>query len=223
MKLRFDLSGSQVHSAREYDIASDTAIEFGQVVKMSSALVVPAVAAETSPILGVAAEAHTGVQSDLNPRSNGTKIYVYDSPTAVFGCPVPTMEISAGTTSSITISDLATFADDDLNGGYVRLIEKADSSTNSDPIGTVRRITDFTATGKVLTLGGDALTGAPSSGDIYEVYPPFGFAKGNFDTNILKLVLTATASIPIKVVGRDEITSEVLIEAALHELGNKKA
>ena len=133
------------------------------------------------------------------------------------------MEISAGTTSSITISDLATFADDDLNGGYVRLIEKADSSTNSDPIGTVRRITDFTATGKVLTLGGDALTGAPSSGDIYEVYPPFGFAKGNFDTNILKLVLTATASIPIKVVGRDEITSEVLIEAALHELGNKKA
>lgn len=222
MKLRFDLSGSQVHSAREYDIATNTAIEAGQVVKLSAGLVVAAAAAETGAILGVAAEDHSGVSSDMNPRSNGAKILVYDCPTAVFSCPAPVITVTTGTSTTLADTGIAAFSDDDFNGGYVKLVGKASGSTNPDPIGKVRRITDYTGTGKVFTLD-ETLSAAITAGDTYELYPPIGFAKGNLDSGIVKLVVTATAALPIKVIGKYEDQCELLFMAALHELGNKKA
>lgn len=223
MKLRFDLSGSQVHQAREYDIATTTAIEAGQVVKLTAGLVVAAVAAETGAILGIAAENHSGASSDFNPRSNGAKILVYDCPTAVFSCPAPVITVTTGTTTTLADSGIAAaFADDDFNGGYVKLVGKASGSTNPDPIGKVRRITDYAKTDTTFTLD-ETLSAAITAGDTYELYPPIGFAKGNLDTDIVKLIVTATAALPIKVIGKNENQSELLVMAALHELGNKKA
>lgn len=222
MQLRYDLSGSQVHSAREYDIAATTAIKYGQVVKVTDGLVVAAVAAETGAILGVAAEEHSGASSDFNTRSNGEKIKVFDSPEAVFACPAPVITVTAGSTTTIAASGMAAFSDDDLNGGYVKLVGKAASSTNPDPIGKVRRITDFTATGKIIALDA-TLSAAPAEGDTYELYPPFGFGKGNLDSNKVKLVVDATAALPLKVIGRNDETGEIELMASLHLLGNKKA
>ena len=71
-------------TARSYPIAYNTAISSGQVVKLSAGKVVSAVAAETSPILGIAAENHPGVPDALNYRANGPEILVYDSPELIF-------------------------------------------------------------------------------------------------------------------------------------------
>ena len=177
-------------------------------------------------ILGVAAENHLGAADALNPRANGTKILVWDAPDLIFSCPVPTFTASGGSATTVTASTLAAFSADDFNGGYLKLVKKGSGSTNTDPIGTVKRITDYAynSTGTVSTFTVDS--GATAcSGDVYELYPPRCFAKGNLDAdgsgNVVgqKLVLTATASLPIKVVGRNEDLSEIYVMANLHALG----
>ena len=47
-----DVSGAVLHSEREYDIAADTAINEGQVVKLVDGLVVAAAAGETAAVQG---------------------------------------------------------------------------------------------------------------------------------------------------------------------------
>lgn len=224
MRIHQDVNGGVLKSAREYDIAYNTAIKEGQVVKLSAGLVVAAIAAETGAILGIAAESHSGVADALDPRANGTKIMVYDSPALVCKSPVPVFAAAGGSATTVTANTLGAFSNDDFNGGYLKLISKAVGSTNTDEIGTIKRITDYAynSTGTVSTFT-VASGGAANAGDVYELYPPIGFQKGNLDTNIQKLVLTATAALPIKVIGRNEEFSEIYTMAALHELGNKKS
>ena len=95
------------------------------------------------------------------------------------------------------------FAADDFNGGYVKLISKAADSTNTDLVGTVRRITDYAVTAS--TSGTFTLEngGTPNAGDVYAVFPPVGFAKGNLNAAKDGLVLSASASLPLRVVGAD--------------------
>ncbi len=217
MKFFQKLDGSVLVSAREYDIASDTVIAEGQVVKLSSGCVTLAAAGETGAILGMAAEGHSGTADVLDPRANGTKILVADDPDAVWQCEAPRItqaSSAASATSLIAASDdLAVFADDDFNGGYVQLVSRAADSTNTDPIGKVRRITDFTAASRTFALESG---GTPAEGDVYAVYPPVGFAKGNLDSARSKLVLTATANLPLKVAGRDASLKRINLIAKKH-------
>lgn len=212
--------GSAILSCREYDIAENTAIKIGQVVKLAVGLVVAASANETGQILGVAAENHSGAADALDPRANGTKIMVWDDPQLIMSCEVPTFEATGGSATTVTTDDLGAFSNDDFNGGYLKLIAKAANSTNTDPVGTVKRITDYAynSTGTVSTFT-VASGGTANNGDVYELYPPRMFKKGNLDTNIRKLVLSATASLPLKVVGRDEDHSKIFLMAHLHSLG----
>lgn len=216
-----DKTGAQNESINRYPIATDTAVKEGQVVKLTEGKVVLAVAAETSPILGVAKENHSGAADTLNQRSNGLEILVSDSPTAVYESPAPRITATGGTTTTIVASALATFADDDFNGGYAKLVTKGASSANTDPVGKVYPITDFVASTKTMTI--DTAGGAVTANDVFEIYPPIGFAKGNFDSGIAKLVLTATAALPVKVVDYNTDKGMVYHMAALHEFGNKKA
>lgn len=224
MRIFQDVNGGVLKSAREYDIAANTAIKEGQVVKLSAGLVVLAVAGETGAILGIAAENHSGAADALNPRANGTKIMVYDSPALVCASKVPTFAATGGSATTVTASELGAFSNDDFNGGYLKLVKKAEGSTNTDEIGTVKRITDYSynSTGTVSTFTVES-GGAAYAGDEYELYPPIGFQKGNLDANIQKLALNATAALPIKVIGRNEDMSEIYTMAALHELGSKKS
>lgn len=220
MKLYQKADGGVLKSVREYDIAASTAIKRGQVVKLTEGLVIAASASENGRILGVAMENHSGAADALDPRANGTKILVCDAPDAIFACPVPVVTASGGSATTVTASTLAAFSNDDFNGGYLKLIEKGAGSTNTDPIGTVKRITDYAynSTGTVSTF--TVASGATAcSGDKFELYPPRGFAKGNLDSGIEKLILTATAGLPLKVVGRNEDASEIYLMANAHFLG----
>lgn len=220
MKAYQKADGQVLLSAREYDIGASTAISAGQVVKLSEGLVIAAVAAETGQVLGIAAETHSGAADALDPRANGTKIMVYDDPELIFQCPAPVVAATGGSATTMTASTLAAFANDDFNGGYIKLIEKAANSSNTDPVGKIDRIADYAynSTGTVSTFT-KASGGTPSAGDKYEIYPPIGFKKGNLDTNREKLVLTATASLSLKVVGRDDALGKINMMAHLHALG----
>lgn len=203
MKFYQKLDGGVLISAREYDIAYNADIKDGQLVKLSEGKVISAVAAETGAVLGVAAENHSGSADALDPRANGTKILVIDDPSTVFQCKAPEVTAASGSATTLVFTAGQYFAADDFNGGYVKLISKAAGSTNTDKIGQVRAITDFAVTAS--TSGTFTLEsgGTPYAGDIYAVFPPVGFAKGNLDTNRTGIVLTASANLPLRVIGRD--------------------
>ena len=160
---------------------------------------------ETGAVLGVAAESHSGSADALNTRANGKKITVIDDPDTVFQCAAPQVTALASSATTLEVTDLKAFAADDFNGGYVKLVSKASGSTNTDEIGTVRRITDFaldnaTPTKGVLTIENG---GAACAGDVYAIFPPVGFAKGNLNSARDGVVLSAAANLPLRVIGAD--------------------
>lgn len=125
MNVIYDVNGSQVTSIKEYDVDTSTVISIGQVVKLSAGKVVLAVAGETTPILGIAYENHSGAADTLNPRSNGTRIKVMDGPQSVYECTAPQVTATGGSTSTVAVSGLnGVFSDDDFNGGKIKLIAK---------------------------------------------------------------------------------------------------
>jgi len=203
MKFYQKLDGAAHVSAREYDVAYSAEIGEGQLVKLSEGRVISAVAAETGALLGVAAENHSGSADALDPRANGTKLKVIDDPAAIYQCAAPQITAASGSATTLVFTAGQYFANDDFNGGYVKLVSKAAGSTNTDKLGAVRRITDFAVTANTsgtLTLESG---GTPVSGDVYAVFPPPGFAKGNLDSARTGLVLSASASLPLRVVGAD--------------------
>lgn len=216
MKFHQNADGGVIPSIREYDIAAGTEISAGQVVVLSTGLVTAASADQTAKILGVAAESHSGSADALDPRSNGTKIRVYDGPHAVFRCPAPVITATGGSATTVIDTAVDAFVDDDFNGGYIKLIGKDAASTNTDLVGSIRRITDYTASTNTFTA---ASGGTPTAGDQYAVFPPIGLAM-SLDSYRQKLDITDDDGTAIKVVGRIEGTNEILIMAVFHELSN---
>ena len=206
MRQIMDVNGGVLHSEREYDIAAETAVTVGQVVKLVDGLVVLAAAGETGSILGYAAENHAGKNDALNPRSDGGKIMVEDAPCAVAESVAPSVTASGGTATTITVDTMPAFAANAFKGGYVK-----------DAEGKVRRITASAVASGVLTLTVDAGAVA-ASGDGFIVFPPLGFNGGNLDAGRNKLTLSATASLSIQVVGRDEDRNMIYTVATKHML-----
>lgn len=204
-----DVSGAVLQSEREYDIASATEIAAGAFVKLEKGLVVPAVSAETGALIGIAAEAHTGAEDALNPRSNGTRIIVRDAPGAIFACPAPVVEAISGSNASTVKFTAATGAGANaFDGGYIK-----------DKTGAVRRITTGTESAGTVTLtveSGDTV----AVGDKIVVYPPVGCTKLAVGDDGTTMVITKSGATSIKVVGRDEVTDEIWVMAVKHTLGN---
>ena len=219
MKFYQKLDGAVHISAREYDIAYNADIKEGQLVKLSDGKVASAGAAETGALLGVAAENHSGAADALDPRANGTKILVIDDPDAVFQCAAPQVTAASGSATTLVFTAGQYFAADDFNGGCVKLVSKVADSTNTDKIGQVRAITDYAVTAS--TSGTFTLEsgGTPNAGDVYEVFPPVGFAKGNLDSGRTGLVLSASASISVRVIGRDVGRDKINVQIKKHVFG----
>ena len=221
MKFYQKLDGGVHVSAREYDVAADAVIAEGQLVKLSDGLVTAAAENETGVVLGVAAENHSGAADALDPRANGRKLMVIDDPAAIYQCAAPRVTAAGGSATTLEVTALKAFAADDFNGGYVKLVSKAAESTNTDEIGAVRRITDFaldnaTPTKGVLTIESG---GAPCAGDVYALFPPVGFAKGNLALDGCSLALTASADLPLRVVGADVALGKVNLMIGKHLFG----
>lgn len=215
-------NGSVILSQRTYPIARDTVVKAGQVVKLAGGFVVPAAAAETGAILGVAAETHSGKEDALNQGAHGEKILVYDGPGLVFECAAPVIEATGGTASTIVSNaqgGMAAFAADDFNGGYLVLQEKGAGSANTDPVGTVKTVTDFADAAGTETFTVKA-AGTPGAGDKFILYPPIGFSKGNLDAERSAYTVTGAAALPVKVVGYDMERGMLRLMAKKHHLGN---
>lgn len=206
MRQIMDVCGEMIHSEREYDIAPETKVLAGQVVKLAEGLVVPAGAGETGAILGYAAENHTGADDVLNPRAKGGRIVVQDAPGAVAESPAPVLTATGGTETTITVGGMAAFAANAFKGGYVKGAD-----------GYVRRITASAVANNVLTLTVESGT-APAEGDRFVLFPPVGFTGGNLDPEGRKLVLSATAALPLMVMGRDETGNMIWTVATKHML-----
>jgi len=220
MFYKYDLSGSNFPVISEFPIAGATAILDGEVVKIASGLVVPAVAGETGAVIGVAAEAHTGVADIQNPRSNGNVIRVLCSPTAVFGCkPNTLLTATSGSGTTFAATALGAYADNDWVGAKLVLKTKGAGSTLTDPVGTVYDVTASTAATKLFT---GVFPGGVTAGDIMLLLPPVLFQKGNFKAatidNMDYLIPTGTAA---RVVDVDVKQETVYIMSPLHQLGNK--
>ena len=227
MRVIKDKSGHASPIRSEYDIAEATAITTGAIVKITAGLVVLAAADEATAILGIAAEPH-GTADALNQRARGTKLAVFDSPMSVYGAKATVITATGGTsTTVISTSGLVaesgtdTFVDDDFNGGFLKLVEKAAASTNTDPIGTVYKIDDFDAGDRTFTI--PTAGGNVTAGDKFAVFPPFGFVKGNLNAARTGIVYTAVAALPLQVVGHNIKDDTVEIAPVLHLLGNKKS
>ena len=114
----------------------------------------------------------------------------------------------------------ANSANDAFNDSVLVLISKAAASTNTDPIGKHIPVTDYTASGTVITK---ASGGTPSEGDKYEVYPKLGAAVGGIasldSTTLSKLVVSTKGATKIKCVGHDFARHMIRLMAVEHSLG----
>ena len=217
-----DKAGFATLMQSEYNIASNTAVRLGSVVKLVDDLVVLAAANETGAILGIAAENHSGTPDALNQRANGLKIMVYDSPLSIFAAEATTI-IATGESATQIISasgfadedGINALIDNDFRGGYVKLLSKSPNSANTDPVGTIYAVSSSDAGEKSLTINA-----AVTAGDRFALFPPFGFSKGNFDNHRQAVVLTAVAALPLRVVGRNFNTEKVEYFSGLHAYGN---
>lgn len=213
--------GSVLQTARNYPIDAATEIQAGAVVKLSAGKVVLAAAAETGGILGIAAEFHSGKEDALNLRANGKEILVCDNPTLIFECPVPTIKAASGSATTIVPADGdvdATAADDAFNNAVLVLKEKAANSGNTDAVGTQIVVTDYTKTGTVITK---ASGGAPSAGDVYEVYPVIGAAIGgvaSLGDKRLGITLKTVGATKIRCIGHDYDRGKIRLMAIGHAL-----
>ncbi|MCR5826643.1 MAG: hypothetical protein K6G54_08750 [Oscillospiraceae bacterium] len=216
MRFYQKIDGGVHVSAREYDVAADAALSEGQVVRLSEGRVMPALAGQSTAVLGVAAESHSGSADALNPRANGTKVLVMDDPAAVYCCAAPQITAVGGSETTLVFAEGRSFSADDFNGGFVRLLRKGAGSTNGDAVGTLRAVSDFAVTpGESGTLTLER-GGAPNAGDVYALFPPVGFAKGNLNDGRDGIVLTASSNLALRVVGRDETSNSICVMAKKH-------
>ena len=192
--------GEETIRARSYPVAKATAITAGQVVQLSGGKVVPAAAAQTAAILGIAGEDHSGTADILNPRADG----------AASG--------SAATLVPASGDIAAGAADDAYNAAVLVLKSKAAGSSNSDKPGTRRAVTDYAKSGTVLTL---ETGGTPAAGDEYEFYPALGSAVCALNAKATALVVSATGAAAVRCIGHDYERHTIRCIAAAHTLAAK--
>ena len=203
--------GEECICARSYPVASATAIAAGQVVQLSAGKVVPAIAAQTGAILGIAGEDHPGTADMLNPRANGDEILVCDNPGLIFECPVPTVRAESGSATTLVP------ASGDIAAVLV-LRSKAVGSANTDRPGTRRAVTDYAKSGTVFTL---ETGGTPAAGDVYEIYPALGSAVCALNAEATALVVSAGGATAVRCIGHDYGRHTIRCIAAAHTLAAK--
>jgi hypothetical protein len=216
LRYAYDLGGTTVPMIRSFPIATGTVIEEGEMVKLVEGKVVAiGDVDQDDPYLGIAAEAHDGASAG----QTGLTIRVYSSPTAVFKCKpdiVSTADSGNGTTwVDGELVAGAGFADDILNGGWLKLSAKAVASTLTDTIGKVFPITDFAvATGTITGV----FAGNVSANDKAIILPPVGSKGWDLNSDGTNLDLKANGGESIIIIDVDTDTEEVYFKLRLHQL-----
>lgn len=170
MEYIMNSAGAVSPCIREYEIETEEDLFKGTVVTLKDGKVKKA--ENTDTVLGVLAESYKVKKEELNPRSGSGRVRVIVSPGMIVAIANKVFEVSEkGTATQVKVSGLELPAEADaLKGGYVKLISKNETSTNSDHTGLAREI--IASSGNTLTVKEG---GIPCVGDIYAVIPPCGF------------------------------------------------
>jgi hypothetical protein len=214
---------------RTYKIATGTAIEKGEVVKLVSGLVVAVGDTDQDdPYLGVAAEGHTGSGSG---RDVGLEIQVYDHPDDVFALkPGIAITASGGSTTTFVDSSLINNAGttitsytDMFKGGYIQIVTCAASSAL---VGRKVKISAFNATNGTLTLA-ETLPAAIASSDTAYLCPgklAIGSHTWNLDSNGIDINWEDTSvGEALRIFDADPETFRVFVKFRLHQNGSHPA
>lgn len=208
----YDLSGCAYPVIKEFPIATSTNVSKGEVVALTAGLVVEVDADQDDPLLGVAAENHDGSSAG----QTGTMIKVYCSPTAVFKTKAPTAVADSGNTTTFVDASYGTAANDDFNGGILKLVSLGTSSTLTLAPGTLVAITDFATTTGTFT---GTFTGGTTAGDTYLVFPPVGAYTFDLNAAATDMDLNTTGGEAIIVVENDTDNGHIYVKIRLHHFG----
>ena len=213
MKFLYGLGGANVPVIKEFELSNPAeAIEAGQALKCTSRGLVGKNV--DGKYIGVAAEDHSGKEDILNPRANGNKIRVDITKDAVYS--VPMMKLTA-----VANGSPITFV---CPGGYVTgnhlvfslmLISKGEGSTNTDAVGTIRKIDNVTSSGSNYVYEIET-GGTTCEGDVYAVVPYVGFI-GGVDNSYKGMDFCSDTGTELTVVGvnKTDATVEARFKAGL--------
>lgn len=205
MNFMFNITGANTPLIKEYDIASDTEVYAGELVSIENSLVIKA--EDGKDVLGVCAEDHTGKADLLNARADGTKIRVNITDGAVYSAKAPEYTAKAGCTAT-TLVTASNGLSVSVKSGFAVLVSKADGSTNTDAVGTKRRISAVAVTGETAEV---TLTdgGVPCEGDTYMIIPDIGDILYSDTENSGVCFFNSAAAASFKCVCTDEKTGFV--------------
>lgn len=198
------ITGDTQPKTAAYPIEANTTVLQGQVVALDisdhEGYVSPVAADRTAAVLGVAAQTHTGSYT-VYPADTSDEILVWDNPAQVYATAAPVITATGGTATTIIDTAVDAFADDDFIGGWVKLISKAANSTITDPVGTVKKITDYTANTNTFETG--SWGGNVTAGDKFLLFPPIGLAKGGLGSGVDSYSVADDDTTIAKIYGHD--------------------
>lgn len=165
-------TGSASLCIKEFEVATDCDLKKGTVLTLSEGAARVATDSATE-ILGVLAEDYKVKCDEFNHRNGKGQVRVIVSPGAIYRESALTVTLAeAGDESSITVNGYTMpSVQNAFLGGYVKLISKGASSTNTDDVGSLRKITASNGTTLTLEEGGRACIG-----DVYAILPPASFS-----------------------------------------------
>lgn len=211
---------NRASNPRKNSIASATAIQYGEVVKKTNGLVVAVGDTDQDdPYLGVSAEDHDGATT--GGRQVGTEILIYDDPNDCFEYePKELCTATGGSTTTFVDSNLQFAVDDQLNGGYLKIVScAADSSLNGRKV----KISDYTASGGTVTLA-ETLPVALAAGDTAYICPgPIAVGTYNWDLDSDGTGINwedTSAGEAIRIDKVDPLNFKIYIQFRLHLNGN---
>ena len=207
MKFAYCYAGGNIPAIREFDIEENANVEAGEVVCAKSGVVDGTV--KGGVVLGVSEEPHTGKEDMLNSRSNGTKIRV-NVTDGVYEVDAKKLTASSnGTATTFVCSSdgLSTSA----SGACLVLVEKAENSTNTDKIGTVRTVSACAVSSGTATLTIE--NGAATyKGDVYALIPALGTSLVLDTTKKTYAYVNSNTDVTLKCVGFDIDRTKVYVK-----------
>lgn len=172
MKFLYGRGGANVPVIKDYELLSGAnVIQPGEVLKCNSDGKITQ--GEFDTTIGVAAEYHSGKADILNPRANGNMIKVDITADAVYRADAPTITATSMGTN-VTLLTNAYDLSDKIIGSTLVLIKKGDNSSNTDEIGTARKVTGYDCPGSYSAISLED-GGAVDIGDVFMAIPPIGY------------------------------------------------
>lgn len=215
MKFLYGLYGANIPVIREFDIDGNLKVEAGSIIRVSTD------GSKISPTaigycLGVAAEDHSGEKDILNARSNGKKLRVDITGGGVYSVAAPRFTAIAGGTATKAVCENDGYTTS-LVGSCVILASKGENSTNTDSVGSIRKITGVSVADGVATISlSDG--GVVCEGDVYAIAPVTGF-KGNVADDCKGFGFSTGTGVTLSVIGIDKanLCLEVLLGSKLFD------